>query len=225
MLNEFSALNVKETADFTLAGILAYALILVILLAVGSPGFQIFLQNAQIRGATESMQSALALARAEAVRRNAPVSLWLVDRLAPACRHDSQGKSWVVSQDDPAGRCNRQAADDTAPRLIQAGQVNPGSTNVSVLATARPGPAEGGGDGGGSGGSGAPGAAAAAFCITFDSMGRVEAKCGQNTPLARIRFQSAVTPETTRALELRMTPGGAVRLCEPAAIADAGPTC
>lgn len=222
MLNDSPALDVRETAGFSLVEMMACTLILIVLLAVGTPGFQSFLQNTQIRRAAESLQSALVLARAEAVRRNVRVSLWLVDQLGPGCRHDSGGKSWVVSQDDPAGHCNQGASDDAAPRLIQAGQVNPGSVNVNVHGTARPEAERGAGaDGDSSAGE----AAEAAFCISFDSVGRVEAWCGGDTPLTRIRFQSAVAPETTRALELRMTPGGAVRLCEPAAAAGTGLAC
>ena len=200
----------REGAGFTLIEMMVAALILILLLAVGAPGFQIFLQNMQIRSAAESVQAGLALARGEAVRRNARVSLWMVDQLAIYCLRSSSGKAWVVSQDDPAGRCHQAASDDAAPRLIQSGRVNEGSTNVRVSALALP-----------AGGN----PAEVADCLSFNSVGRVEEKCGSRKPLARIRFESAVAPATTRALELRVAPGGAVRLCDPAALAGARAAC
>jgi type IV fimbrial biogenesis protein FimT len=200
----------RQDAGFTLVEMMVAALILILLLAVGAPGFQVFLQNMQIRSAAESMQAGLVLARGEAVRRNAWVSLWMVDSLKIYCLHNSNGKAWVVSQDDPAGRCDQAASNDAAPRLIQSGRVNDGSTNVRVDGLALP-----------VGGS----PAEAADCITFNSVGRVEEQCHQQKPLARIRFESAVAPASTRALELRVAPGGAVQLCDPAAPVGARAAC
>ncbi len=49
------------------------------LLLVGMPSLSQWIQDLQIRGAAESVQSALLLARSEAIRRNRPVMLQLKD--------------------------------------------------------------------------------------------------------------------------------------------------
>lgn len=49
------------------------------LLLVGMPSFSGWIQDLQIRGAAESVQTGLLLARSEAIRRNRPVHLKLAD--------------------------------------------------------------------------------------------------------------------------------------------------
>jgi type IV fimbrial biogenesis protein FimT len=49
------------------------------LLLVGMPSFTHWIQDLQVRGAAESIQSGLLLARSEAIRRNRPVQLTLAD--------------------------------------------------------------------------------------------------------------------------------------------------
>jgi type IV fimbrial biogenesis protein FimT len=49
------------------------------LLLVGMPSFTNWIQDLQVRGAAESIQSGLLLARSEAIRRNRPVQLTLAD--------------------------------------------------------------------------------------------------------------------------------------------------
>jgi len=49
------------------------------LLLIGMPSFSNWIQDVQIRGAAESVQSALLLARSEAIRRNRPVRMQLKD--------------------------------------------------------------------------------------------------------------------------------------------------
>lgn len=49
--------------------------VIALLLGFGMPSYSTWIQNSQIRTATESIQNGLQLARAEAVRRNTPVQL------------------------------------------------------------------------------------------------------------------------------------------------------
>lgn len=84
--------------------------IMAILLAVGLPGFKVWMLNTQIRTATESMQNGLQLARAEAVRRNEQVNFIL-----------GTGTSWTVST--------------VAGTAIQSRPSSEGSVNVTVTVT------------------------------------------------------------------------------------------
>ncbi|MDB5839955.1 MAG: pilus assembly protein FimT [Herminiimonas sp.] len=186
-----------EQAGFTLVEMLTAVFIVAILLAVGAPGFNTFIQNMQIRTTAEAMQAGLNLARNEAVKRNARVSLWMVDRISGPCVRSATGAAWVVSVDDPTGKCSMQSSDTDAPRLIQSRSVSDGSTNVGISASGGTPPV-------------------ASSCVTFNGFGRVELLCDSVVPVDRIVFASTVSPNATRAVGLRVVGGGAIRMCDPA---------
>ena len=71
-------LNVR-TSGVTLIELTIGMAIISCLLLVGMPSFSSWIQDLQIRGAAESIQSGLLLARSEAIRRNRPVHLTLAD--------------------------------------------------------------------------------------------------------------------------------------------------
>lgn len=66
-------------AGVTLIELMVGLVIISSLLLVGMPSFTGWIQDLQIRGAAESIQSGLMLARSEAIRRNRPVQMMLVD--------------------------------------------------------------------------------------------------------------------------------------------------
>jgi type IV fimbrial biogenesis protein FimT len=69
----------RRSSGVTLIELMIGATIISCLLLVGMPSFTNWIQDLQIRGAAESIQSALMLARSEAIRRNRPVQLTLAD--------------------------------------------------------------------------------------------------------------------------------------------------
>lgn len=181
---------VKPQSGFTIVELMVTVAIVAILLAVGAPAMGTFIRNTEIRTASESMLAGLNLARTEALRRNTRVSLWLVTNTAADCARSSTGKSWVVSIDDPAGRCNAVSSVTNAPRLVQSRNGSDGSPGVNVAATSS--------------------------CITFNGFGRVESTCPDGaSPITSISFVSATSPASTRDLQVRITSGGAARLCDP----------
>jgi type IV fimbrial biogenesis protein FimT len=192
--------SMKPIKGFTLIEMMIAVAIMALLLGLGVPSFQTFIRNAQIRTAAESMQAGLHLARSEALRRNARVSLWLVNGLTAACARSNTGTSWVVSVDNPAGLCVTASSDTVAPRLIQSRAGNDGSGSVNVTATISSGSATG------------------SSCITFNGFGRVEAACtGGGAPIGAIDFSSANATTSTKNLSVRILSGGAIRMCNPAA--------
>lgn len=196
----------KRPRGFTLVEMMVAVAIVAILLAVAVPGFQGWIRNAEIRTAAESLQAGLNLARTEALRRNARVSLWLVDNLGATCVRSASGKSWVVSMDNPASACAAASSETVAPRLIQSRAGNDGSPNVNVAALNAAG--------------------AAASCITFNGFGLVEAACtGGGAPLARVSLTSAAGGASARMLDVRITSGGAIRQCDPNAAAGKPTSC
>lgn len=102
----------QKQQGVTLIELMIGIAIMAILLTIGLPSFNVWMQNAQIRTATEAIQNGLQLARAEAVRRNEPVSFIL-----------GTGTSWTVST---------VAAPGTA---IQSRASSDGSVNVTVTVT------------------------------------------------------------------------------------------
>ncbi len=96
----------------TLIELLIAVIITAILLSVALPSFKAWVQNSQIRTATESIQNGLQLARAEAVRRNEPVNFILGNKT-----------DWTVST----------VADPGNP--IQSRLSSEGSTNVDITVT------------------------------------------------------------------------------------------
>lgn len=98
-----------KLSGFSLIELLISIAIMTILLSLATPGFQTWLQNAQIRNAAESIQNGLQRARAEAVGRNTDVEFVL-----------SAGSSWVVQVAGGA--------------VIESRSSNEGSKDVSLTA-------------------------------------------------------------------------------------------
>ena len=172
--------------------------IVAFLLFLGVPEFANFLQNTQIRNAAETTLAGLTLAKAEAVRRNAPVRFQLVSDLTSGCAisagalADSASLSWIVSLDDPAGACNADPG-DTAPRIVQKKSAREGSQNVRVATDASP-------------------------ALTFNGLGRVGTGA-----MRRLDFKSASgvcvhvddVNGKMRCLAVMVTSGGAIKMCDP----------
>lgn len=195
----------KPSSGFTLVEMMISVAILAILLGVAVPGFQSFIQNTKIRTTADNMQAGLNLARAEALRRNARMSFWLVSDVSASCARSASGTSWVVSFDNPAGTCNSASSDTSVPRIVQTRSGSDGGTGISITAT--------------------DGNNTASSCITFNGFGTVEAACtGGGAPIARLAITSTNSASTTRTLQVRVTSGGAVRMCDPSVISDTDPS-
>ena len=176
--------------------------ILALLIALGAPSFQTWLINTQIRNSAESMSSGLQRARSEAVRRNQSVQFTLVSLANPSvldntCAASAVGTSWVVSLDDPSGRCAVDASDVIAPRAVEKRAAGDGSRAAVV--------------------AGVDAAGAAASAVTFNGFGRTS---GAN-PLAQINVTS--NSAGTRALRVQISSGGSVRMCDPVVVDAADP--
>lgn len=167
--------------------------IVAILLAMGLPSFTSWIQSSQIRNSAEAIQNGLQLARAEAVHRNASVRFQLTDTATNACALATTGTNWVVSLDDPSGACASAASDTVAPRIIQLRPGAEGSANAAVTADQA--------------------------TIIFSGAGRV-------TPAPGAAITIAVTNPTggtcaasggrMRCLNVIVTAGGQIRMCDPA---------
>jgi type IV fimbrial biogenesis protein FimT len=111
-------------AGFTLIELLVVIVIMGILLATGAPSFRDWIQNTQIRNAAEAIFNGLQLAKAEAVRLNAPVQFVL-----------GTGSSWSVGCATPVATDANNDGMADCPAVLQSRSGSEGSSNAAVVAT------------------------------------------------------------------------------------------
>lgn len=128
-----------RSGGFSLIEMMVTLTILGFLLVATMPSIGAWLRNTEIRNAAESISNGLTKARAEAVRRNAPVMFTLVSTasdnpglLDANCARSATSASWVVSLDNPAGACNAEVSETDAPRILAKFAQGDGSRNVTV---------------------------------------------------------------------------------------------
>lgn len=95
-----------RSRGFSLVELMMGIAILGILMFLGVPSFATFLQNSKLRNATESFYVGMQMARAEAVRRNAPVQIVLTTDNAEAAyagttNLTTTGPNWLIRVQDP----------------------------------------------------------------------------------------------------------------------------
>jgi type IV fimbrial biogenesis protein FimT len=135
-------LSSTHDEGFSLIELLVGITIMGILLVMGVPSFKNWIQNAQIRTATEAIQNGLEMARSEAVRRNALVRFQLTTTLDNSCTLTTTSGNWIVSRDDPTGKCAgaklneaylySDTTNNPAPAIIQLRRDSEGSANAVV---------------------------------------------------------------------------------------------
>lgn len=129
-------LNRPRQQGFSLLELMIAITLLGILLVLGIPGMGNWLQNAQIRTATDSMLGGLQLARSEAIRRNTLVQFVLVDTNTEPTKANvnsitasTSGKNWMVRVYHSTGSYGtadfvqgRSGAEGTSNVAVSAGQ-------------------------------------------------------------------------------------------------------
>lgn len=176
-----------------------------ILLMIGIPSFQSWIQNTQIRTAAESVLDGLQLARTEAVRRNVNVRFNLTD--------SSGMVTWTVDCENVTASC---------PAGIQTRAGIEGGTNarVGISVAAFPSPINAGYFNDPGAGAGLPAG------VTFDGLGRVPARnidgSANNDDITLISVTNAKSA-TARRMVIVIRSGGQVRMCDPAIALAASP--
>lgn len=173
---------------FTLVELLVAMAVLALLLASAMPGYGEFIRNSQIRTVAQSIESGLQMARVEAVRRNARVQFQLPGTLAGAAA--TGGSDWSVMGAS-------EATPDVFDRTVSV-RVEPNAASI-----ARVGVADSTGGVAAASGAGLPAA------ITFTGLGRLSAA-------TTVRQIDITGPDGSRRLAVQLTPGGDIRLCDPA---------
>lgn len=183
--------------------VVVVALTAMLLMAV-VPSASVWIRNTQIRNVASSIQNGLQRARAEAMRRNTNVRFSLVMLndsavMDNSCSLSGGGVSWVVSLDDPAGKCATAVGEDTAPRILDKHASGGGGKWVAVEAA----------DNGG----------AEAMAVVFNGFGRAVDASGIST----INVDNSSAGDDYRALRIVVGTGGTIRMCEPKVTASSDP--
>jgi type IV fimbrial biogenesis protein FimT len=112
---------------FTLIELMIALAIAALLLTLGMPSFNEFLRNSEIRSTTESLVNGLRVARAEAIRRNLPVTFTLV----------SGGPGWTVDQVDacPATNIQKYSESEGGTNTVVARKTIAGAASTAVSVT------------------------------------------------------------------------------------------
>ena len=95
---------------FTILEVMIAVTIAAFILMSTAPSISSWMRNTRIRTAAESISNGLMQARNEAVRRNQPVSFFLVSdsdavSMSDACALSDTSSGWVVAMASPAGKC------------------------------------------------------------------------------------------------------------------------
>ncbi len=161
------------------------------LMVVALPAFTTFLQNSKIKNAAETTIHGINVARAEAVRRNAPVRFQLVSTLTSACALSASSLNWVVSLTDPTGGCD---ATPGGGNIVQTKSGTEGTDTVVVSTT---------------GGS----------SLVFNGLGRViGAGITQmmfTNPAGGACVHVDATNGTMRCLRIDVSTSGSAKICDP----------
>ena len=174
---------------FTLIELVVTLTVLGLLLALGMPSMGDWMRSLRIRNAAESTQNGLGKARMEAMRKNQVTTYWMVNA---ACALASNSASWVVSLDDPtspAGHCADTPSATVAPRTIENYSAGDGAGDVAVTSS----------DAGGN----------AVTSISFNGFGQMV------SPAMKVTINLTNPMAGSRPLNVTISPGGAIRMCDP----------
>jgi type IV fimbrial biogenesis protein FimT len=195
-------LNRQTSRGMTLIELIVGITILAFVLASGAPSLMVWIRNAQIRGAAESVLNGLHHARAEAVKRNSTVRFQLTSTLDNSCAASATGSNWVINLGATTptdGQCDAAASETTAPFLLTKA-VAASSTGIAIQATS------------------------GQTAIAFDGFGRQATTSSTSNTVAL--YTITIQPSggqclasdgsgTYRCLAIQVTAAGLPRLCDP----------
>jgi len=184
----------------TLTEVLVVVAILGTVMFAVLPEVATWMRNLGVRNVAESIKGGLERARLEALRRNSAVTFWMVEDsgrsvLSDACVLSSESGSWVISSQNPTGKCGTEPSKDEGAVVIEKWAVSEGGRSVVV------GAADANSNG--------------ADRVIFTSLGQLSTL---GTSAAQIDIKSS--SGEARNLRIQINAGGSVRLCDPNVAAD-----
>jgi type IV fimbrial biogenesis protein FimT len=189
----------RRQSGLTIIEIAITLVILAIVLALGMPSYSAWIQNSQIRTAAETTASALQLARAEALNRNVEVRFQLMTSLTSACVSSTSGNNWIVSVEDPAGKCEKTSPDES-PFIIRKQTRADGVGSAEFLASQKE--------------------------IVFNGLGRITPVPADTITINitnPLGGSCVAQGGAMRCLQIQVMGSGQVRMCDPAVTASTDP--
>ncbi|CAN7546824.1 GspH/FimT family pseudopilin [Variovorax paradoxus] len=174
---------------FTLIELMVGIALFALLFTFAYPSYTSFIRNAQVRTAAESIVNGLQLARAEAIRRNSNVQFRLLNTSQGTAV--TGGTDWDINFSLPATPTTFNQSVQTRRETSTTSNARVQVANAVGTVTANPG-------------AGLPAS------ILFTGLGRLNTA----TTVRQIDITGATTD--VRRLAIVLTPGGDVRLCDPA---------
>jgi type IV fimbrial biogenesis protein FimT len=190
----------RPARGFTLIEVLVGLILLGVLAVLAIPSFVTMMQNAKLRSGAEAIATGLQLARNEALRRNKPTEFVLTN-LDPTednvgAAPNTAGPHWIVRENVAGatafvqGRSAFEGSGQAAATVVQVAGVIPSSPS-----------------------------AATAGAVTFNALGRAELLADATFDVSNPSGGACKTAggdEPMRCLRVVVTPGGRVRMCDPA---------
>lgn len=173
-----------------------------VLMAAVMPNIGEWIANSRVRSSAESLQAGLQTARNEAVKRNRPITFWLVslndDKVMDnSCKLASNAGSWVISVNSPEDNCGAAASTTVDPMIVLTHPAGESGSNLVVDALTADG-------------------SQAASSVTFNGFGQIT---GAND-IGRINVSSNNAP---RNLRLVLSSSGSIFMCDPQVSDDKDP--
>jgi len=200
----------QRPRGFTLIELMIGLVLLGVIVMLAMPSFTAMLHNMRLRNSAESILSGLQTARAQALQRNGRVEFLLINEALDPSNvagfvPNTSGPGWAVRLRNPDG-----SYEFIEGRTVQEGSAQASGAAPAVAMAAANLPA--------------------GNVITFNAVGQADVTAGNvaryniTHPLAATddRFKCQPAGEM-RCLRVEVTPGGRVRMCDPA-VTDATDT-
>ena len=177
---------------FNLIEVLVTMSVLGILIALGAPSLAEFLQNQQIRAATEAVLNGMQVARGEAIRRNLAVQMVL----------EPPTSGWTICEATVEPCDSTTPLNMDPPLVIQARSPDEGTSSANVAPFAAD-------------------LVTTAIAVTFSPLGSVVDNFNASPRLTRVDvikpLPSACIADggSMRCLRVVVTGGGSIRMCDP----------
>lgn len=202
-MSRLTPVSMRRQRGFSLLELMVVLALIAILALMAAPSMADWMRNQHIRGTAETLQTGIEKAREEAIRRNRPVSFWLVQPSATSdsvlddtCTLSDTSGSWVVSVHDPATQCASEPSVTASPMLVAA---HAAGARAAVQATRSDGTTP-------------------ANVIRFNAFGRIAngSEAIANIDIKEPNDMASADDDVYRSLRLVIQGSGLIRLCDPA---------